>query len=121
MKTKEFQLFCPNKRTCKIMPVNFFFYHLIMTTYVRMIFQSNDILSQCHIDLRNNPIGLYSYTGCSLDIVIFSKILKYSGLLPFSVFPRYQCVNTHQAGRTPALQQSWQSSEKFRNFKEKTQ
>ena len=27
-------------------------------------------------------------TGCSLNIVLFSKILKYSGLLPLSVFPR---------------------------------
>ena len=45
--------------------------------------------------------------------VFFSKILKHSGLLPFSVFPRCQCVYTHQAGRTPALRQS---SEKFRNF-----
>ena len=44
---------------------------------------------------------------------------KYSGLLPFSVFPRCQCVCTHQAGRTSALQQSWQSSEKSQNFKEK--
>ena len=42
------------------------------------------------------------YTGCSLNIVFFSKILKYSELLPFSVFPRRQCMYTHQAGRTPA-------------------
>ena len=28
---------------------------------------------------------------------------------------------THQAGKTPALQQNWQSSEKSQNFKEKTQ
>ena len=47
---------------------------------------------------------------------VFSKILKYSGLLPF---PRCQCVYTHQAGRKPALQQNWQSSEKSQNFKEK--
>ena len=44
---------------------------------------------------------------------VFSKILIY---IPDSVFPRCQCVYTHQAGRTPALQQNWQSSE---NFKEK--
>ena len=31
------------------------------------------------------------------------------------------CVYTHQAGRKPALQQNWQSSEKSQNFKEKTQ
>ena len=48
----------------------------------------------------------------SQHIVIFSKITKYSGPLPFSVFPRCQCVYTHQAGRTPALHQNWQSSEK---------
>ena len=61
-----------------------------------------------------------SYTECSLNIVFFSNIFKYSGLWPFSVFPRCQCVYTHQAGRTPALlQQNWQSSEKSQNFKEK--
>ena len=59
-------------------------------------------------------------TGSSLNIVFFWKILKYSGLLHFSVFPRWcQCVYTHQAGRTPALQQNWQSLEKSPNFKEK--
>ena len=52
---------------------------------------------------------------------VFPKILKYSGLWPFSVFPRCQCVYTHQVGRTPALQQNWQGSEKSQNFKEKTQ
>ena len=31
-------------------------------------------------------------TGCSLNIVFYSRILKYSGLLPFSVFPRCQCM-----------------------------
>ena len=46
----------------------------------------------------------------------FSKILIY---FPDSVFSRCQCVYTHQAGWTPALQQNWQSSEKFKNFKEK--
>ena len=36
----------------------------------------------------------YNYldTGCSLNIMFFSKILEYSGLLPFSVFPLCQCV-----------------------------
>ena len=53
--------------------------------------------------------------------LFFPKILKYSGLWPFPIFPLYQCVYTHQAGRTPALQQNWQSSEKSQNFKEKTQ
>ena len=59
------------------------------------------------------------YTGCSLNIVFFPKILKYSGLWPFSVLPRCQCVYTRQAGRKPALQQSWQSSETSQHFKEK--
>ena len=45
---------------------------------------------------------------------IFKNILD-------SVFPRCQCVYTPQAGRNPALQQNWQSSEKSQNFKEKTQ
>ena len=75
----------------------------------------------CHFD---SPFrALFSSaelgTGCSLDIVFSSKILKYSGLLPFSVFPRRHCVYTHQAGRTPALQQNWQSSDNSQNFKEK--
>ena len=60
-------------------------------------------------------------TGCSLKIVFFWKILKYSELFPFSVFPRCQCVYTHQAGRTPTLQQNWKSLEKSQSFKEKTQ
>ena len=46
--------------------------------------------------------------------------LKYSGLLPFSPFPRSQCVYIHQAGKIPALQQNWQGSEKSQNFKENT-
>ena len=37
--------------------------------------------------------------------------------MPFSVFPRCQCVYTPQAGRTPALQQNWQSSRKKHNIK----
>ena len=37
-------------------------------------------------------------TGCSLNIVFFSEILRYFELWPFSVFPRCQCVYTHQAG-----------------------
>ena len=53
--------------------------------------------------------------------VSFPNFEKYSGLCPFSVFPRCQCVYTHQAGRKQALQQNWQSSEKSQNFKEKTQ
>ena len=43
---------------------------------------------------------------------VFSKILIY---FPGSVFSRCQCVYTRQAGRTPALQQNWQSSENSKN------
>ena len=68
-----------------------------------------------------NSAKYFLHTGCSLNIVFFLKILKYSGLWSFSVFPLCQCVYTHQAGRTPALQQNWQSSEKSQSFKEKTQ
>ena len=53
--------------------------------------------------------------------VFFLKILEYSWLWPFTVFPWCQCVYTHQAGRAPALQQNWKSSEKSQNFKGKTQ
>ena len=59
---------------------------------------------------------LYPFYRMFIKYCVFSKILKYSGLLPFSVFPRCQCVYTHQAGRTPAPQQS---SEKSQNLKEK--
>ena len=52
---------------------------------------------------RNSHILFIACTGCSLNIVFFLKILEYSGLWSFSVFPWYQCVYTHQAGRTPAL------------------
>ena len=45
----------------------------------------------------------------------------YPRLWPLSVFSQCQCMYTHQAGRTPALQQNWQSSEKSWNYKEKTQ
>ena len=56
---------------------------------------------------------------CSLNIVFFPNIIEYSELWSFSVFPRRQCVYTHQAGRTPASQQNWQSSGKSQNFTEK--
>ena len=44
----------------------------------------------------------------------------YSRLWPLSVSPRCQCVYT-MAGQTPGRQQNWRSSEKSKNFKEKTQ
>ena len=52
--------------------------------------------------------------------MFFFRIFKiFRTLAFFSVFPRCQCLYTHQAGRRPALQQNWQSSEKSQNFKEK--
>ena len=46
--------------------------------------------------------------GVFIKYCVFSKILIY---FPDSAFPRRQCVYTHRAGQTPALQQNWQSSE----------
>ena len=48
---------------------------------------------------------------------VFSMILIY---IPDTVFSRCQCVYTHQAGRTPALQQNWQSSENSKNVRKYT-
>ena len=59
-------------------------------------------------------------TGCSLNIVFFSEFLTIF-FWPFSVFPRCQSVYIQQAGRKPAPQQNWQSSEKSQIFNEKTQ
>ena len=70
-----------------------------------------NLLSDIRQDIQYHNYLIYAYTGCSLNIVFFSKFLKYCGLLPFFVVPQFQCVYTHQAGRTPALQQKWQSSE----------
>ena len=57
--------------------------------------------------------------GCSLNIVFISKEFRILRTLTFICFPLVSvCVYTHQAGRKPALQQS---SEKLQNFKEKTQ
>ena len=61
---------------------------------------------------------IHTYTGCSLNIF---KILKN---IPDSVSA---CVHwtsrldRQMVGRTPALQQNWQSLEKSQLFKEKTQ
>ena len=56
------------------------------------------------------------YYRVFIKYCVFSKILIY---IPDSVFSRCQCVYTDQAGRTPALQQNWQSSENSKKFKEK--
>ena len=47
--------------------------------------------------------------------VFFEDFNIFSGLC-FLCFP---LVYTHQAGRTPALQQNWQSSENLKNCEEK--
>ena len=47
---------------------------------------------------------------------VFPKILKYAELWPFSVFPRCQCVYTHQAGRKPALQTELAEFRKITTF-----
>ena len=49
---------------------------------------------------------------------VFFRIIQN---IPDSIFPQCQCVYTYQAGRKPALQQNWQSSEISQHFKEKTQ
>ena len=56
--------------------------------------------------------------GVHQILCFFEDIKIYFGLWPLSVSPRCQCEYTHQAGRTPALQQNWQSSEKSKHFKE---
>ena len=82
-------------------------------------FISLDLHPRLHANL-SNPIFVY-YRVFIKYWWFFSNFQKYSGLWPFQVFPRCSCVYTHQAGRKPALQQNWQSSEKSQNFKEKTQ
>ena len=62
-----------------------------------------------------------SATGCPWNVVFFSEDFKVFRTLAFLCFHRCQCVYTHKAGKKPALQQSWQSSEKSQNFKEITQ
>ena len=88
-----------------------------------------DVVAYCCLGLINTTTILifqhYCFTIKMLYRVfikycVFSEFLKIF-LWPFSAFPRCQCVYTHQAGRKPALQQNWQSSEKSQHFKEKTQ
>ena len=76
-------------------------------------------------NLRNlvaEPYNQRVALSCRLDNRVFIKYCvfwKYSGLWPFSVFPRCQCVYTHQAVRKPALQQNWQSSENHKILRKK--
>ena len=49
----------------------------------------------------------------------FLAFKKYSELWPFSVYSQCQSVYRQMAGRTPSLQQNWQSFEKSQHLKEK--
>ena len=60
------------------------------------------------------------YIQCSLNIVFFWKFLNIFRTLPFR-FSSVVYKDHTKAGRTPALQQNWQSSAKSQHFKEKTQ
>ena len=56
------------------------------------------------IDRKKIQTNIQIYTGCSLNIVLFPKILKYSGLWPFSVFPWCQCAYANQVGTSAAVE-----------------
>ena len=75
-----------------------------------------------HGDVDTGPSGFKRIDRYRvfIKIVFFSKILKYSGLWPFSVLPRCR-VYTHKAGRRPALAAELAEFRKIQNFKEKTQ
>ena len=51
---------------------------------------------------------------------VFPKILKYSGLWLFSVFPRCQCVYTHQAGRTPRCSRTGRVQKNYKILRKNT-
>ena len=74
----------------------------------------NKIFEQILISWAENREWMYrvfiKYCVFSKDFKIFQTLAS-----------RCQCVYTHQAGKKPAIQQNWQSSEKSQNLKEKTQ
>ena len=78
-----------------------------------------------HSSVKHTHTHTYTHTHtCTTTYRVFIKycvFFRFFKNIPNSVFPRCQCVYTHQAGRKPALQHNWQSSEKSQNFKEKTQ
>ena len=74
-------------------------------------------LWECKIFINYEKQKVKLGTGCSLNIVFFSGYFEI--FWPFYVFPRCQCVYTHQVGRTPALQQNWQSSENHNILRKK--
>ena len=83
------------------------------------LFYGNNQMKFC--DFQEKNIGIWNTYRVFIKYCVFPKISKYSKLWPFSVLSPCQCVYTHKAGRKPALQQNWQSSEKSQHFKEKTQ
>ena len=99
--------------------VSFSIIDQVPPSHIQYMWISIKLLANAKIGQQNIMSQNVKITGCSLNIVFFSKILKFSRLWPFSVFPRCQCVYTHKAGRKPAPKRNWQSSEKSKILKEK--
>ena len=75
-----------------------------------------------NVRIYKQGICIYKYVHTQFCNFYYSAgSFVHCGKVHFGKFPRCQCVYTQQAGRTPALQQNWQSSEKSQNFKEKKQ
>ena len=63
---------------------------------------------------------MYVMYSVFIQYCFFFEYFEIFRTLAFLCFPSVSvCLYTHQAGRTPALQQNWQSTEKSQNFKEK--
>ena len=73
------------------------------------------------IKLLNMMADHLQHTGCSLNIVFFFENFKnIFRSLAFLCFPSVSvCVHSLWAGRTPAMQQNWQSSEKSQKLRKK--
>ena len=97
------------------LPCSFGPSHLKHDLHLQVFF---DIVQKTKHDPKTSWRRIFRYR-VFIKYCVFPQILKYSRLWPFSVFSLCQCVYTHQAGRKPALQQNWQSSEKSQNFNEK--
>ena len=106
--------------------------------YFQIIYLSNFTYLSTNLSIKTSMVvSFFSYQHIFLSIFpsiiliiylsIYRVFIKYCVFflifqnIPNSVFPRCQFVYTKQAGRNPALQQNWQSSEKSQNFKENTQ
>ena len=68
---------------------------------------------QCGLSLYKY---FYSRYRVFIKYCVFSEFLK----IFRTVYTRCQCVYTHQAGRKPALQQTWHSSENHKILRKKT-